>query len=196
MPTEPVSPSQPFVTPADLQAATRGRIKESDPYALPALAAACKEIRNAVGWHISPIVLEEVTVSGAGGRTVLLPTLRLLDVISVTLRGATQPLVYEANYDWDTNGLLISSGYWPNRFRAITVVMEHGWDPEDIPEIRHLALTMAARAIIASRAMNIVQEGVGSNSVKFGTVGGSLIATEILPHEMAKLKPYMIPGRA
>ena len=66
------------------------------PYPLPdapagvdagAWAATVAEVRAYCGWHIAPVVTETLTLDGPGGHLLVLPTLRLVDLLSVTNEG-------------------------------------------------------------------------------------------------------------
>jgi hypothetical protein len=66
------------------------------PYEIPtfpagvdedAWAATVAEVRAFCGWHIAPEVTETLTLDGPGGYVLVLPTLHLVDLVSVTNDG-------------------------------------------------------------------------------------------------------------
>lgn len=92
-----------------------------------AWSAAVASVRSYCGWHIAPEVTETVTVDGSGSSVQMLPTLRLVDLISITNAGA---LV--ADPEWSTSGMV--RGCWTPRFRGVVAEMRHGFTdwPSDL----------------------------------------------------------------
>lgn len=89
-----------------------------------AWAAAVAEIRDFCQWHIAPVLPEIVTVDGSGGRLVFLPTLRLVEVTSVTNGGTVLDPVPDS---WSENGVL-EGGRWSTKRRGIVAEIVHGYE--------------------------------------------------------------------
>lgn len=81
-------------------------------------------VREYCGWHIAPVVQEEVTVRGTGGSTLLLPSLNVVELVSLTVDGVAQTV---ATVNWDTNGV-IEGVCSPRKARAVKAVIRHGYD--------------------------------------------------------------------
>lgn len=99
-------------------------------------AAAISSIRGYCGWHIAPEVEETVTVDGPGRGDLVLPTLRLVDLVTLTSDGTvtTDP-------EWSSSGIV--SGGWSSKRRGVVVTMLHGF--EEWPA----ELTAAAKDMVA-----------------------------------------------
>ena len=84
-------------------------------------------VREYCGWHIAPEVDEEVTVDGSGCAVQMLPTLRLVDLVSITNDGAAV-----SNPEWSAAGFV--RGSWTCRLRGVTATMRHGYEdwPADL----------------------------------------------------------------
>lgn len=84
-------------------------------------------VREYCGWHIAPEVDEEVTVDGSGCAVQMLPTLRLVNLISITNDGAAV-----SNPEWSAAGFV--RGSWTCRLRGVTATMRHGYEdwPADL----------------------------------------------------------------
>lgn len=92
-----------------------------------AWSAAVASVRAYCGWHIAPEVTETLTVDGSGTSVQMLPTLRLVDLISITNAGAVV-----ADPEWSTSGMV--RGCWTSRFRGVVAEMRHGYEewPSDL----------------------------------------------------------------
>jgi hypothetical protein len=92
-----------------------------------AWSAAVASVRAYCGWHIAPEVTETLTVDGSGTSVQMLPTLRLVDLISITNAGSvvTDP-------EWSTSGMV--RGCWTSRLRGVVAEMRHGFEewPSDL----------------------------------------------------------------
>jgi hypothetical protein len=116
------------------------------PYDLPptppgvdeqAWADVFAEIRSHCGWHIAPEVTETVTVDGPGTSVVVLPTLRLVDVVSITNDGTevTDP-------EWSRAGT-VRYYCWTWKYRGVVAEITHGYD-EWPADLLALAVDMVA----------------------------------------------------
>lgn len=135
-----------LVSPADL-VEFRGA-----PFQPSVVSGASGSVRSDCKWHVAPVV--ESTVKMRGGDSVLvLPTLRLVEVVSVTGSGGT----VVTDFDWLPNGVLDRRGCFP---RFVEVVFRHGFD-ECPPEL----LSVVAERAVSGAAGRVRQESLGSRSV-------------------------------
>ncbi|WP_182359475.1 hypothetical protein [Tomitella gaofuii] len=109
----------------------------------------------------------------------------MADVESVTVGGA----VLDADvYEWSADGeLRLLRGVFPDRFRSVTVTLEHGY--EDAPDVAAVVLSVAARA--GASPMGYTREQVGGISLTHGTVGGMVAGGTFMADERAKLDRYV-----
>lgn len=194
MPEETPTASQSLATPPQLATFSQGKIAEDAAYVEEALAVASKVVRNLCGWHIAPSISQEFTRDGRGSSILTLPTLHLTAVDSVTLEGTA--LVEEVGFDWSENGVLERHPSWGRKRRGIVATITHGFDLGEIPEVVDFVCMLAARGLTAARARGVVREQAGTNSVTLGTIGGVAVSVDVLPHELARLKPYIIPEQS
>ena len=84
--------------------------------------AACAAVRSYCGWHVAPSITETVTVDGAGGDFLLLPTLHLTALHSITSDG-----VGVVDPEWSGAGMVRGPG-WSRRLRGVVANITHGYD--------------------------------------------------------------------
>lgn len=182
-----------FATAADVENFTKGQIESTDPRVSDALKAVTSSIRKEAGWHIGPVVeAHSVTLDGPGGRILHLPTLKLLNLVSVTELGTAVDLAGDS-HDWSELGLVEKRDgtYWTDRFRKIVAVMDHGY--EDIADLKFLALSLVSRGL--SSPLGATREQAGSMSIQWATptpgVAGGLVP---LPSELRIMDRYRLVG--
>lgn len=164
-----------------------------DPPAVPAPAgidsgawgAAIDEIRRYCNWHISPVATETVRIVAVDGDLVA-PTLRLVAVESVTVRGAG-PVALDS---LTMQGNVITLPY-PITGTA-TVAITHGY--VQLPP----ALADAAKALVAARVAAAASPGVAALGSGPHTISRSQSAQAGyagLPREItATLDRYWMPS--
>lgn len=110
---------------------TKGRLDRDDPETDRQLDAALAAARTYCGWHVTPVLTAQTfTLDGPGGRTLVLPTLKLTALTSVTEDGIALTLT---DLHWSSRGLIAKKdgGFWSSMFGAITVVGAHGYAAAD-----------------------------------------------------------------
>ena len=71
------------LTPADVEAHTKGRVKASDPQTAVWLTQALDRVRRFCGWHVSPVREDTVVLDGGGWSYFVLPTLKVVEILSI-----------------------------------------------------------------------------------------------------------------
>lgn len=165
---------RPFASPAELQAYTKGKIKAAEPRVAPMLDAISSEIRREAGWHIWPLITEDLVLDGSGGRVQPVPSMRVERIISASSAGVTIP---PEALDFSALGLLEIQGgsLWTRRYRQVLITLQHGY-PAIPGELRALCLSLAARALASP--LGATREQAGSLSVNWAAsagVSGSII---------------------
>lgn len=146
--------------------------------------SATQAIRDYCGWHVAPVIEATLTLDGTGTDTVLLPSRRVVEVDSVTVNG-TQLGVDD--YEWSTDGLLRRRGRpWPDRYRAITVELKHGF--ESMAVLADIVASITARVRMDPTGA-LANQRAGTQYVGFtpGSAGGGLMQSE-----KARLAPYKL----
>lgn len=137
------------------------------------LAAASAAVRRWCRWHVSPVIEETVTLNGQGGHHLGLPTMRLVELLTVEerQRGAGQVWV-PVDLDPLTTGVEASevgSVYrdqrWPVRLSGVRVSMRHGYEPDEVPDLAALVPVIVARGL--ANPTGVSAATVGALSVQF-----------------------------
>lgn len=106
---------------------TKGRLAEGDSETGRNLAAGLTAVQRWCGWHVTPVKQDhEIELDGPGGPLLRLPTLRVVELISVTEDGVALNL---GSLEWSKTGLVRkkSGAQWSSKLGAITVTMHHGF---------------------------------------------------------------------
>lgn len=120
------------------------------------LAAALQRIRTFCGWHVSPVRPAEWAVHGRGHDFIVVPTLKLVDIISITEDGVDVPLD-EVELFTDEPGVIYKkSGRWCGR---VEIEATHGFTAAEAMDWREEVLALIDRQII-----NIGTGAIGSLS--------------------------------
>lgn len=157
------------------------------------MTAATAQIRSYCGWHVAPVIDETVVISTFGGRSASLPTRRIVEVMSVSIDGVD----VTEKIDWDEGGVItLRSGSFPDRSRAVTVNLRHGFDTESVADAVAVAEQVAARINMGRRnGGDIVQQTAGPFGMRRqarldGQVGG----VGFFASERATLDRYRLTG--
>lgn len=144
-------------------------------------AAAADAIRAYCGWHVAPVITETIVRDGNGRSTLVLPSRRIVDVLSVKVDGTDVTKTVR----WSEAGML-EGMLFPRRFRAVEVTLEHGFEAADAVVG---VMERAARRFATDPTLR--SQSVGGASVSyFG--GGSGLSHLLTVDEMAALEPYRI----
>lgn len=175
-------PLPPLITDTDYTAAAQGT---GDLY----MRGATNAIRRYCGWHVSPVITEDIIVDGSGRSVQRLPTLALRNLKALSEDGTT---LDPSSVDWSTSGYLERvGGRFTRRLRGIRATIEHGF--ADASELQALVVTIAERA--KASPGGVVQEASGAVNVRFSTFGGGAAGgVALMAHEYALLDEYKLPG--
>jgi hypothetical protein len=156
----------PLVTPEEFAAWTGGKVSAEDPRVAPLLAGASAGIRRWARWHIAPVLEETLTGDGPGGQLLLLPTGRLLEILTATDAGTD---VDVSTLDFSRHGMVSRrDAYgWTNRFGAVSVRVRHGFDLADVPDVAQIVKQVTANALASP--MGATREQAGTVSVAWAT---------------------------
>jgi hypothetical protein len=180
------------------------------------LAASSASIRRYCGWHVSPVVTMTLQLDGSGSYSQRLPSLRVVDVLSLT-NGGTD--VDVATLEWSADGYMrmlgarsegawygsASSGWgwsycggprWTSTLRGVVIELSHGFDPEECGQLAALCITLTDRAMAAPHGY-MTAETVGTTTISYGgrNVDERPGSMTLLGYEQALLDLYRINGR-
>lgn len=183
---------QPFATPEQLEAMTKGKIPAIHPSVELLLNAASNSLRRRCGWHIGPVTEEGLVVDGSGGELLQLPTLHLVDVLEVDERGR-EPVSGDL-VEWSETGTLRAAhGRWTHRFRGVKAKVRHGYPIEDLADLTQIVLQVTANAL--SSPMGATREQAGQVAISWATTaagvsgGLSLLERDLLIVDAYKIGP-------
>lgn len=166
------------LTSADVADYTSGRLTQGAQTDF-LLSAALAAVRRWCGWHVTPVRTESVVVDGSGSTVLALPTLRLLELISVTEDGET---VDVSDLEWSSSGLVSRSrprsGYlgwrgshWTMALGGVDVTMRHGFDQADdfnlavLSVVDRLSMSVGTRGTETARTVDDVSYRWGNSVI-------------------------------
>ena len=146
-------------------------------------ASALGLVRDFCGWHVTPLEVTEVVLDSDGSRLVRLPTLHLVNVLSVKVDG--QPATgWEASSD----GLLRLASAPPAKLGCIEVSMQHGFESCEI--VAAVARSVAARPEGEWAAKSVqVDDAAISYAIPAGFGGAGFTEAEAALLERFRLGP-------
>lgn len=180
----------PLVTAAEFSEWTRGKVSATDPRVGPLLDGASAGIRRWCRWHIAPVLEETLTGDGPGGSLLLLPTGRLLDVLSADNHGTAVDL---ASVGFSRHGMLVlADGLgWSTSLGSVSVRVRHGWDIADVPDVAQIVKQLTANALASP--MGATREQAGTVSVSWAvTAPGVAGGLSLLQRDLDVLSAYRI----
>lgn len=164
----------------------------STPSADPAkddLTAAEALVRKYCGWHIAPVIIEDLVLDGTGTSSLFIKSLRVVNVHSAEVSGT---VLDPTTLEWSEAGYLRTSGVWPDKLRAVKLKVEHGFDY--VPDVAAIVRAIAARA--SASPTGVVREQAGAVSIGFSlTAPGVSGGVVLMDHERRMLDKYRLPGR-
>ncbi|WP_431785375.1 hypothetical protein [Microbacterium maritypicum] len=151
------------------------------------LNAANQAIRTECGWHVAPIITEELVLDGTGGKNLLVPSLRIREVVSVKSDG--REVTDEVKFSRRAGVLTLASG-WSCEVGSIELTIRHGFDADEVPNVAALIVTLTKRAASSSA---FVQQAVGPASAKLATGrDGAALGVPLMESEKDTLAPYRL----
>lgn len=150
------------------------------------LSAAEAAVRAYCGWHIAPVIFEEMVLDGNGAHSLPIPSLRVVNITAATNGGVVMdPLTLE----WSQAGFLRADGCWTSRLRGVRLTVEHGFDA--VPDVVEIIRAIAGRASLSPSG--ITREQAGQVSVSFSMVAPGVAGGIVLmDHERVMLDRYRI----
>ena len=192
----PASALPPLIDSTQLRALTQGKLPAgADVDGL--LADVSAAVRAWCGWHVAPVIDETLQMDGPGGDLLVVPTLRLVDVLSVSQRCRGRDSAVEVidplDLEWSRAGLIRSVWRWSTRLGGITLAVRHGFDSEAVGLAGVVAAVVARQATAPTGA---VKETAGPLSVQWSaTSPGVSGGVALLEHEKSFLAPYRLGSR-
>lgn len=149
-----------------------------------------RAVRNYCEWHIAPVITETLKLDGDGSNLLMLPSLKIVEIVSVITDGKVVDL---AEVDDSEAGYLeLNTGCWSPRPGKTFVVLEHGYEepPEDVVSV---IVSAAARQLDSPAGR--IREHAGEVDIGFALVGNGVSGgIALLEHEKAILDKYRVDG--
>lgn len=180
----------PLVTAEEFSDWTRGKVSATDPRVEPLLLGASAGIRRWARWHIAPVLEETLTGDGPGGRLLLLPTGRLLEVLTASNAGTA---VDVDNLAFSERGMVefTDGSAWSSRLGSVSVRVRHGWDVADVADVQQIVKQVTANALASP--MGATREQAGSVSVSWAvTAPGVAGGLSLLQRDLDVLSAFRI----
>lgn len=155
------------------------------------LKAAHGAVRRFCGWHVAPLIEETLILDGSGGRDVLLPSLRVVELLAVTNDGVN----VTAGVDTSRAGILrLTTGTWTDRLGRVSVTLRHGYDLDEVPEVAAVIAGVAKRGPNAGRVE--ASESANGSSRGAALDRGAPVSIPLLLPEREALSTYRIESGA
>lgn len=151
------------------------------PFSEGVLESVAAQVRDLCNWHIAPVVEGTVTVRSRGGTVLVLPSLRVEEVLSVEDAATGDPVT---GYVLMDDGTLERDWPFPKRVR---VTLRHGFAKCPPALLRPIADEAAA----VKRGGRVTSESLQSRSVSLASSGSSLTGKLAGP----VLARYTVRGR-
>lgn len=179
----------PLITPEQLSDATGGRFGPSTPGASAVLDGVSAAIRDACGWHVSP-VLGCVERTQGPGRVIALHTLMMHGDPEIEELGET---LGPGQVEWMERGLVRRACWrsWPGAWGSVVVRYESGIPAGMAPALVTVAAQIASNALAAPAGVQSEQAGdvsISYNQTASGVSGG----VRLLDSDLALLRIYAL----
>lgn len=149
------------------------------------VAAAEGAVRDYCLWHVAPVREQTFALDGGRKRRLLLPTMRLREVLSVEANGVD----VTDRVKGSESGVIEMEGGFPCGLGSVLVRVSHGYDPSEVPSVQGIIASAASR--FAESLGSIVQsQSAGGSSVTY-----FLGSEALLGSEKSKLQRYRLEGR-
>lgn len=184
----------PLLTAAEFSAGTGGKVDATDPRIQPLIDGATAAIRRHCGWHVGPVIEEDVRMDGSGGSVLVVPSMRVVDITGVIEDGRAWTAEEVADLEWSAAGMVRAQAcrHWTSRYRGVTFSLRHGFD--DFADVKQIVQQVVANAL--SSPMGATREQAGQVSISWSTtapgVSGGL---SLLERDMATLASYKLAAR-
>jgi len=134
-------------------------------------------------------VEQTFTLDGTGSRTVLIPSGKVVSLLSAVAGGED---VTEGVGVSDA-GILEFPVPTPRDLGSVVVTVKHGYDPAEVPEVTELIYSLAERAKTSNSNRMISSQAAGGMSVTYvKNRDGMLPGTELSRSERDILAPFRI----
>ena len=104
-------------------------------------------IRSYCGWHVAPVITEEMVLDGTGTRAFSLKSLRLLEVLSLSVDGTPVSLPVE----FSRAGIIRHPT--PDKFGAIALTVRHGFSQDELADL--VAIVPNLRRLLKLQGGNV-----------------------------------------
>src|SRR5699024_10858350 len=175
----------------DLYDITNGDI-EPDANVERILAGVTVNVRNYCRWHVSPVITEDITLDGPGGYDLALPTLRLVNIETISDAGTT---VDDPEWSKIGNVRKPDGRPWSTRYQGITATIRHGFtDPADLALV---VAELVAQAVNAPAGTAGATEKLGpfsftgaaaASGARYSIGGASLLESQLATLDRYRLE--------
>lgn len=153
----------PLASAADVRGAMRVPGAWTDKTINDVIARAETRLRRYCRWHVWPILRQTHSLASGGGESVLLRSLRVLDIEDVTVGGRAVPV---DQIDWSEDGRVrIKGRRFPDALSAVQVTVVHGYDIDEIDDVRDVLMGMLERTL--SLPVGVKASSTGDKSVEY-----------------------------
>ena len=126
------------------------------PFTQAVVDSAVAALRGDCGWHIAPEVTETLTVNGSPDKTLILPTLLIVEITAIRDVTGTTPVTLTGWRQASKAGLLSRDEGWPTGYEALEVDLTHGYadTPADLlPAVAYYSQAQLADSNVSTESL-------------------------------------------
>lgn len=174
-----------LLTAAEFSVGTGGKIAPTDSRVPKLLAGAHAAVRRYCRWHIAPVVDETMVLDYDGSGLIVFPTLRLVDVLSLTVHGEVLDV---SELEFSHNGDVRVRSHRAG-FRAVTATIRHGF--ESAPDVAQVVQQVVANAITSP--LGATREQAGQVAITWAQTAPNVSGgISLLERDIATLDQYRL----
>lgn len=177
-----------LITPADVSAASGGRIAATDSRLPSVCSAVSSAIRDYCGWHVAPVLQCSLTTQ-VDTRVIMLPAKLVTSIESITVDNEIIPA---DDFEWKRSGAIRLSLHPRKRGRwgAYEISYHAGLDTSASP-LAQVAIQVALNNLMSTpgvRAESVGQVSLSYNLLSDGVSGG----VQLLNRDRSLLRQYRL----
>lgn len=178
-----------IIAPADIESASKGQIKASDPRVASMCLAVSSAIRDYCGWHIAPVLTCRYATE-LTDRIMYLPAVGVRGIKSVSIDGKNIPV---DTIEYKTSGLVRLSNLASregSKWGSAVVEYEAGFANAEAL-VSQIAAQIALNALTATAGVR--SESAGQVSLTYNTTGDGITGgVSLLSRDASLLAPYRL----
>jgi hypothetical protein len=126
------------------------------PFSPAVVDSAVAALRGDCGWHIAPEITETLTLNGSPDKTLILPTLRIVEITAIRDVSGDTPVVLTGWRQASKAGLLWRDEGWPEGLEVVEVDLTHGnteTPPDLLPAVAYYVQSQSSDSTVSTESL-------------------------------------------